>query len=145
MSAAAPHKVIDITTTGGFEQLPPAVRPALEHYVAALRESAGDLIRAIYVQGSIALGAFDPRTSDIDFTTVLTRSADHDLVRTFARVHGACRKAFPMAGLMEGIYIRDADLQHAETGRLFHYLKHGRLRGAHRLGATGRKLLFDRG
>jgi hypothetical protein len=70
------------------DRIPERARGPLAAYANSMREKFGSELLAIYVQGSIALGDFDPRTSDIDVLSVLTRSpstADEARLRALHR------------------------------------------------------------
>lgn len=58
---------------GGHEQLDGTVRAAIELWLQAFHRQFGDELVAVYIDGSIASGAFNPESSDIDLIA-LTRS-----------------------------------------------------------------------
>ncbi len=64
---------------------------------------------AFYLVGSIALGAFDPRRSDIDFVAVLCRPPSQADFEALDRVHKGLKKQFPQ-WIQEGNYFQPADL-----------------------------------
>src|SRR5690606_16258851 len=45
--------------------------PAVDEYAHAVAERLGALAHAVYVQGSIALGGYDARASDVDMLAVV--------------------------------------------------------------------------
>lgn len=89
--------------------LPEIVEPILDAYFAAVDARLPGFIRGFYLHGSIALGAFDPRVSDVDFVAILSRratGADFDHLRA---IHNAVAQASPQPQL-EGIYVQPDDL-----------------------------------
>ena len=115
-------------------------------FAEALEAAFGERLRGAYLHGSIALGAFDPVSSDADFLIVLDSipsAADErriaDLHRQLQRRHGAARK-------LEGIYVAATDLAARDLESPRPYVKHGRLRGkGHRFGATARHMVREHG
>ena len=55
------------------QRLPPSLRPLLDDYLARLRRDLPDLLDGLYVYGSVALGAFDERASDVDLLALTRR------------------------------------------------------------------------
>lgn len=53
--------------------LPPEVIPLLDELTAGIRDALGESIVGIYLRGSLALGGFDPATSDVDLLVVTER------------------------------------------------------------------------
>jgi hypothetical protein len=53
--------------------LPPDVSALLDALLAGLREALGDNLVGVYLGGSLALGDFDPGTSDVDILVVTER------------------------------------------------------------------------
>lgn len=49
-------------------ELPPDVQAVMKAYLRALENKLPGLVTGLYLHGSIALGAFDPRFSDIVFS-----------------------------------------------------------------------------
>ncbi|MDR7073972.1 aminoglycoside adenylyltransferase domain-containing protein [Fictibacillus barbaricus] len=71
-----------------MEHLRDDVREYLELYTALLLEvMPADRIHGIYLYGSLALGAFDPDKSDIDFITVLNGNISKDEIEQLKLVH----------------------------------------------------------
>ena len=86
-----------------------AVRPVLDEYVALLHDALPGLLAGMYLHGSLALGAFDPKLSDIDFITITSRrctAADIDSLRA---IHKTLLARYPQAQL-EGSYLQWHDL-----------------------------------
>ena len=82
----------------GEEFFPPSVQPLLDAYLQAL-EPLRPLFYGVYVYGSIALGGFEERESDIDILAVTHEEwSPHELVQLQAlhahllRTHHLCRR-----------------------------------------------------
>lgn len=88
---------------------PNVLQPLLTEYVQLLEQELAGCIEAVYLVGSIALGAFDVRFSDIDFIAVMSRPARQDEIRRLRSVHQTIRTKYPRWG-MEGSYFQWADL-----------------------------------
>ncbi|GAA0793355.1 nucleotidyltransferase domain-containing protein [Spirilliplanes yamanashiensis] len=71
------------------------------------------LVEGLYLQGSIALGDYRPRVSDIDFVAVTSRAPDPRIVRT---VHAELRRAGAKP-YFDGLYVRWDDLRR-DPGRV---------------------------
>ena len=66
--------------SGSLQPTPYAdVNAVLTHFLTQIRAVLGDQFRGMYLDGSLALGDFNPQTSDIDFvvTTDAAVSAEH--------------------------------------------------------------------
>ena len=57
------------------QRIPELVRPLFQAYVSLMDQQLSGLMNAFYVEGSIALGGFNERFSDIDFVAILDRQA----------------------------------------------------------------------
>lgn len=88
------------------------INAVLHGFATQLRAILGDHFRGMYLTGSLALGDFDPRTSDIDFVVLLdlgdgvevTLAAD--LIEALRDMHGHFDKSgSPWAGKIEAVYI----------------------------------------
>src|SRR5690242_3275903 len=68
--------------SGSLQPTPYAdVNAVLAHFLRQIRAVLGGQFRGMYLDGSLALGDFNPQTSDIDFivTTATTLSDNHFL------------------------------------------------------------------
>jgi len=103
-------------------------------------------LAGIYLHGSIALDAFDERTSDIDLLLLLDEEIDQKMRSKLERIHRTLRSRSSWWKRSEGIYARSSHLIDDRDARKLHLsMKGGRLRGGHRLGWTERKILHERG
>jgi hypothetical protein len=90
--------------------IPAEIQPLLDDFVSALRRDVPDLVSAVYLQGSIALGAFQSRFSDIDFIAVLSRIATATDLASLAKIHHDIQSHF-LKWKLEGTYVQAADFQ----------------------------------
>ncbi len=94
--------------------IPDPIQPLLNEYRALIERDAFDLVQGCYVHGSIALEAFDPDHSDIDFVAVLNRTATLAEIAVLADIHQRITTQYPQWQL-EGSYFQISDLgQEAE-------------------------------
>ncbi len=63
----------------------PEVDAALHYFHVGAQTALGPLFRGMYLTGSLALGDFDPRRSDIDFIVVTDGDVTADTRRLIAR------------------------------------------------------------
>lgn len=91
-----------------FDRLPEPIQPMMADYVGKLDAALPGLVDAVYVHGSIALGAFVPHSSDVDFITVLTRRADAAEIERLAEVHQHITATYQWG--MDGSYLQRDDL-----------------------------------
>lgn len=89
--------------------IPQEIQPLLDDYLALMRTQLPDLLGAMYLHGSIALDAFQPHTSDIDFVTVINRCCTDDDTHTLAHIHRMLGQKYPQ-WTMDGAYLQWSDL-----------------------------------
>jgi hypothetical protein len=98
------------------EQLYPtpyaSVNAALNDFEDRIRGIMGDHFRGMYLSGSLALGDFDLRGSDIDFVVVTEAALSEDLVESLREMHARFEAGgSPWAGKVEAVYIPQDDLR----------------------------------
>src|SRR6476661_10943946 len=105
------------------------VNDALRDLLAGVRAVLGARFVGMYLTGSLALGDFDPRTSDIDFAVVTTGTLSDDLVKALRDLHARFDTGgSPWAGKVEAVYIPRAALRDAApTGVQHPQVEKGRL------------------
>jgi hypothetical protein len=89
--------------------LPQLVQQVLNEYLALAHAAVPGLLDGVYLHGSLALDAYNPGLSDIDFIGVTARrctAADIERLRT---LHQTLAQAYPRAQL-EGCYLIAEDL-----------------------------------
>jgi hypothetical protein len=103
--------------------IPPSAQSILNEYRALLHAALPELLVSLYLHGSLALDAFDPRLSDIDFIAVTSRRctpADCERLRV---VHHILHQRHPQPPL-SGSYLEWHDLGQAEATVLPHPFIH---------------------
>jgi hypothetical protein len=90
-------------------ELPESIKPLIQEYIRLMEQEVPGLMTAFYLHGSIALGAFHPRFSDIDFVTVISRRCTAGDVQRLAAVHQRLAKQYPRPEL-QGSYLLASDL-----------------------------------
>jgi len=89
--------------------MPQEIQPLLDEYCTLTHKQLPNLIGAVYLHGSIALGAFDLHHSDIDFVTMINRRCTaHDL-NTLAEIHHHLAQKYAQ-WTMDGSYLQWDDL-----------------------------------
>lgn len=89
--------------------LPAIVENVVNAYLEAVDAEAPGLIEGLYLTGSVALGDFRPRASDIDFVAVTARPLDANATVAVGRAHVRLLRRFPRP-LFEGFYATWDDL-----------------------------------
>ena len=97
----------------------PLVRGVVDAYLDAIDGEMPGLVEGLYVTGSVALGDFRPRTSDIDFVAVTVNPPDATgAIAALRRAHRRLRTRWPRP-YFDGRYVTWDDLAHdpAAIGR----------------------------
>jgi hypothetical protein len=94
-------------------ELPELVKPLVQEYISQMEKELPGLMTALFLHGSIALGAFDPRFSDIDFVSVISRRCEDSDLERLAAVHRMLAKRYPRPEL-QGCYLQESDLGRIE-------------------------------
>lgn len=92
--------------------LPAEAQPAITAWRAALDRDLPGAITGLYLVGSLALGDFVPRSSDIDFVALLAPDADLDQL---PRLHRQLARIIPKRHI-DGIYLRPEELGRPPIG-----------------------------
>lgn len=94
-------------------EIPQQVQPLLNDYIGVIEKELPGFMSACYLHGSIALGAFQPSFSDIDFITVISqRSSENDIDR-LAAIHQTLKQKYPDLS-MSGSYLQGHDVGQSE-------------------------------
>jgi hypothetical protein len=94
----------------------PPINALLRQLLDGTRRILGEQLLGLYLSGSLALGDFDPTSSDIDFVAVLTRPPDAVTVAALTQLHATLRtgasggveggsEGSPKTPRMEGFYV----------------------------------------
>jgi hypothetical protein len=107
----------------------------------------GISISGIYLQGSLALDAFNPVSSDVDFVVVLAKNIDSQAIGMLRLMHRRFRRESAWGKRFEGHYVPAQDLLSSEGDFAQHYpyVAKGKLQGAHRVGPLARRLVREHG
>jgi Domain of unknown function (DUF4111) len=89
--------------------VPQPVLLVLNEYTSLVNEALPSLLAGLYLHGSLALGAFNPRLSDIDFITITSRRCTPSDIDTLRAVHHTLAQRYPHAQL-EGSYLQWHDV-----------------------------------
>jgi hypothetical protein len=90
-------------------RIPTILHPLLQEHTDSIKQDMPGQVAAVYLEGSIALGEFNPRWSDIDFITVLNGRATTDEFRKILRIHRKAESQYP-SWKMSGMYSQVQDL-----------------------------------
>jgi len=94
-------------------RIPEPIRPTLQDYVSLVNQQLAGLMKACFIEGSIALGGFNERFSDIDFVAVLARAATPGEIESLRLIHKTIEKRHPRWEMM-GSYLQSDDWSHFE-------------------------------
>src|SRR5215211_4952194 len=103
--------------------IPQSAQQALDDYIALVHAAVPGLLEGVYVHGSLALNAYTPGLSDIDFISITSRrctAADIDSLRA---LHHTLVQRYPQAQL-EGCYLLAQDLGRYEDSMPAHPYVH---------------------
>lgn len=90
------------------------VNAVLHDFLARIQALLGSHFQGMYLVGSLALGDFDPRSSDIDFVVVTDTDIGDDLFDRLQDMHTQFTASnSPWAGKIEAIYIPCSALRYA--------------------------------
>jgi hypothetical protein len=110
-------------------RIPARLCPALGAYVYALHEAFPERVYALSLYGSLALGGFVERTSNIDFLTVMVGQISEDDQLAIKALHQQLRRVDRWTSRLDGEY---AELNQIEAGELdipCLFVAHGSLAG----------------
>lgn len=101
--------------------LHPEVNQVLTRLLSGAQTALGEQFVGMYLHGSLALGDFDPETSDIDFVVVTASELTEEAVSALKTVHKEVAAAHPRwAMALEGSYIPRLDLRRYDPLRACH-------------------------
>ncbi len=92
------------------QRIPESIRPLFQEYMSLVNQQLAGLMKAFYVEGSIALGGFNERFSDVDFVAILNRQATRTEIDTLCHIHNIIQKSYPRWKMM-GSYLQAGDLE----------------------------------
>jgi predicted nucleotidyltransferase len=89
--------------------IPVEIQALLDEYLSRLERDVPGVVKAFYLVGSMALGGFNPRLSDVDFVAILDHPASEEEFARLRSIHQVVERALPRWKL-EGIYIQEGNL-----------------------------------
>ena len=89
--------------------IPRSVHNLMQVHLQLLNTNLPSLIEGVYLYGSIALGAFDEKKSDVDFIVLLKREANEKEVEIIKHIHIQLLEE-NLGSRMDGMYIQTTDL-----------------------------------
>jgi predicted nucleotidyltransferase len=102
------------------------VNAVLEVFLARIRAILEDHFVGMYVVGSLALGDFDPRTSDIDFLVVTDTELGDDLFRRLYDMHAQLAAGdSPWMARVEAVYIPREALRRSNPASRYPQIEKG--------------------
>jgi len=94
--------------------VPPSIQPVIDDYIRLITTSLPDFLSGFYLHGSLALGAFNPPFSDIDFVAVASRRSTPSDIGDLRLIHETIAQRYPRWPL-EGSYLQWDDLGQSEA------------------------------
>jgi Domain of unknown function (DUF4111)/Nucleotidyltransferase domain len=95
------------------------VNAVLDHFLAHIQVLLGSHLQGIYLVGSLALGDFNPHSSDIDFVVVTDTAIGDDYFDALQAVHAQFAASNSLwASKIEAIYVPTLALRHAAPNAL---------------------------
>jgi len=85
--------------------IPVSVQPVLDAYIRLTSEAVPGFLAGFYLHGSLALNAFNPQHSDIDFITVASRPCAPSDISRLDAIHQTLAQTYPQWP-MEGCYLQ---------------------------------------
>lgn len=117
--------------------LPADVEEILSVALAGMREALGGNLVGVYLYGSLALGDFDPATSDIDFWAVTERPLSDAEFAALAAMHERLSRLPNLfAGQLEGKYIDRGEAWSHQPGQRIPMIYRGEAMGCQEPGAN---------
>lgn len=90
------------------QRIPKPIQSILGDYISLVNQQLPGLMKAFYIEGSIALGGFNGHFSDIDFVAILNRRATPTEIDTLRNIHKVIEKSHPQ-WKMSGSYLQSDD------------------------------------
>jgi hypothetical protein len=94
--------------------IPASIQQLIDDYIRLVTIRLPDFLDGFYLHGSLALDAFNPRFSDIDFVAVVSRRCAPSDYSELRAIHEAINQQYPRWPL-EGSYLQWDDLGQSEA------------------------------
>ncbi len=95
------------------QRIPEHIQPTLHNYLSLMSQQLPGLLNAFYLEGSIALGEFNEKFSDIDFIASLNHQTIPVEIEALRSIHWTIEKRYPR-WKMSGSYLQAQTLDHAD-------------------------------
>ncbi len=90
-------------------KIPAGLQDLLRDFIQQINSEKPELLRGVYVYGSVALGAYNPQKSDVDFMALLRRPCTAEDLQILAKVHKTISQKYPKNQL-DGSYLQANDI-----------------------------------
>lgn len=94
-------------------RVPELIQPLLEEYLRLMTKELPGLLSGFYLHGSIALNAFNPKLSDIDFIAFINWQCTTNDFGALQKIHQTIAAKYPLWRL-EGSYLQWDDIGQLE-------------------------------
>ncbi|MYL34851.1 nucleotidyltransferase [Pontibacillus yanchengensis] len=112
--------------------VPEQVESLLTEYTEKLNNLPSDVIKGVYLYGSLALDAFEEENSDIDFITIINRPLVEEEEEKLQQLHVALKNDYPFGNVMDGVYMLDSQIgKYNEELEAYLYCEEGELKRGH--------------
>lgn len=118
-------------------RLPARLVPVLRQFVEALRAQLAGIVRSIALYGSVSIGAFEEKNSDVDFVVALERELTEAELDVVEDMHQELVGRDPFAKRLDGFYIPVADLQEGRSA-IYPYFGESKYQGLSTFGSVYR-------
>lgn len=107
----------------------PEIELLLNKYVELLNTFIGDDLVGVYIYGSLVLGGFNIRNSDIDFVTIIKTDIDNSKLSILNSIHEELNYFSSYASKLEGEYINLNNIKIGSTYHKYPYFAFGKYQG----------------
>jgi aminoglycoside adenylyltransferase-like protein len=97
-----------------WADIPQPVQQVLNTYISLINDALPGLLTGLYLHGSLALGAYNPGLSDIDFTAITSRRCTPSEIAALRVVHRSLIERYWQEQI-EGSYLQWQDLGGSEA------------------------------
>jgi len=118
-------------------RIPGSIERALRIYTEALRAAFPERVYAVSLYGSLALGGFSERTSDIDFVTVMVGHVTEDDQAAIRALHRDILHADRWMSRLDGEYVELDQIRQGELDAPALFVEHGKLAGRREVSRVG--------
>lgn len=112
-----------------MRSIPKNINVIVEELIEKIETALPEFLQGFYIYGSISLGAFQNKFSDIDFITLINQHPTDDELQKLKDIHKHMQRKFSGA-ILDGSYLVKEELE-AENQRVIssHYFSEGRFKG----------------